>query len=165
MSAEPICPSDCGKCCDPVVSMHAPNELRILHANISDEALADRQFMLDHCTPLPRREGLRRAPYLSDSGHSLMLARDAFGGMHMIDAWSHFYECDRFDKDTRQCTDYANRPPMCRDYPLYGDTLTSKNHALKRLPDGCVYLPGAPVPVKVLPPKVKRRNRTKEETG
>lgn len=30
------------------------------------------------------------------------------------------YDCRYFSKETRQCTDYAGRPGMCRDYP-YGN--------------------------------------------
>ena len=58
---------------------------------------------------------------------------------------------------TRRCGDYTNRPPMCRDYPLQGDAIDSTDHARKNLPDGCVYRPDAPVPVKVLPPKARRK--------
>lgn len=29
----------------------------------------------------------------------------------------HWYTCTVFDKETRNCTDYENRPHMCRDYP------------------------------------------------
>lgn len=29
------------------------------------------------------------------------------------------YDCPRFDKATRRCTDYANRSPVCNRYPHY----------------------------------------------
>lgn len=157
---EPSCPPDCGKCCDPVVTTVAPNEIAITDPRMTDDQMADRRFMFDHFTPVPRREGLRRASYLSDGGHTVLLVADQVSGLtFIVDAWSHFYDCDRFDPVTRRCSDYAGRPPMCRDYPLYGDRIDSADHARKRLPDGCVYRPDAPVPVKVLPPKAKRRGR------
>lgn len=33
---------------------------------------------------------------------------------------SFYFRCRHFDPDTRRCTDYDNRPAMCRDYPWYG---------------------------------------------
>ena len=33
-------------------------------------------------------------------------------------AW--LFECDAFDKETRQCTAHKDRPPICSDYPWYG---------------------------------------------
>lgn len=30
------------------------------------------------------------------------------------------YACPKFDAETRRCTDYANRPPVCQRYPHYG---------------------------------------------
>lgn len=29
----------------------------------------------------------------------------------------YFYRCRWFDRDTRTCTNYDDRPPGCRDYP------------------------------------------------
>jgi Fe-S-cluster containining protein len=31
-----------------------------------------------------------------------------------------YFRCRHFDRETRRCTDYENRPAMCRDYPWYG---------------------------------------------
>lgn len=30
------------------------------------------------------------------------------------------YSCPRFDASERRCTDYANRPAVCRNFPFYG---------------------------------------------
>ena len=30
---------------------------------------------------------------------------------------SHFYTCKYYNKETRRCTNYANRPNMCSAYP------------------------------------------------
>lgn len=34
------------------------------------------------------------------------------------------YRCDVYDPETRRCTDYENRPPVCRGYPGFGKELT-----------------------------------------
>lgn len=34
------------------------------------------------------------------------------------DGWAH--ECAKFDKVTRRCTAYEDRPPICERYPWYG---------------------------------------------
>lgn len=31
------------------------------------------------------------------------------------------YRCDRFDPDTRMCTAHEDRPPVCSNFPWYGD--------------------------------------------
>jgi len=35
----------------------------------------------------------------------------------------HAYQCDRFDAETRLCTAHADRPPICRAYPVAGNVL------------------------------------------
>lgn len=32
-----------------------------------------------------------------------------------------FFTCKYFNKETRLCTDYDNRPKMCKDYPFYNN--------------------------------------------
>ena len=39
------------------------------------------------------------------------------------------FECKNFDTETRKCTDYENRPRMCREYP-YGNKCNK---------EGCEY--------------------------
>lgn len=43
--------------------------------------------------------------------------------------------CDVFDPVTRACTDYENRPPICRHYPWYGKSPTRD----KLLNPACVF--------------------------
>ena len=33
----------------------------------------------------------------------------------------HEYRCDRFDPATRLCGAHGDRPPVCQDYPWYGE--------------------------------------------
>ena len=35
----------------------------------------------------------------------------------------HAYRCDRFDDETRLCTAHAERPPICRAYPVADNVL------------------------------------------
>lgn len=35
----------------------------------------------------------------------------------------HAYSCDRFEAETRLCTAHAERPPICRAYPVAGNVL------------------------------------------
>lgn len=44
--------------------------------------------------------------------------------------YPQFYECVNFDRETRRCTKYEDRPPVCRDYPYYGQRQLAPNIAL-----------------------------------
>jgi Fe-S-cluster containining protein len=35
----------------------------------------------------------------------------------------HAYRCDQFDDETRLCTAHADRPPICRAYPVAANVL------------------------------------------
>ena len=48
----------------------------------------------------------RQLVYLDSDGHS--------------ETRQHHYSCPLFDSEARLCTDHANRPPICRDFPWYG---------------------------------------------
>ena len=43
-------------------------------------------------------------------------------GEHTADGM-HAYRCDRFDEETRLCTAHADRPPICRAYPVATNVL------------------------------------------
>jgi Fe-S-cluster containining protein len=149
------CPDGCGACCDPVVLPYGPTDLHYLAKLPSSKLGAEEEnimFAVKHLTVMPRREGLRRAPYLTQGG-STAVAFDQ--DSEPIIAWSYFYSCDRFDVETRQCADYHNRPPMCREYPWYDKPLDDEWSKAKALPTTCVYradigLPVEPVPVRLI---------------
>lgn len=123
------CPPDCGACCDPVVLPYTREE--VLRAPwLLDPA--DRAFVIDALTPVRRRDGLRRASYLS-AGVTVM-GRPGSPESTVL-AWSFFYDCRHFDPETRRCTNYDNRPPLCRDFPWYGDPPDPS----KALPTECAY--------------------------
>jgi Fe-S-cluster containining protein len=86
-----------------------------------------------------------RARYLKQGGITF---GSIDGGRTMYEVWSQFYSCDQFDPESRRCTAYADRPPMCRDYPWYGDPADPA----KALPDTCTHLTEIgrqPVPVEI----------------
>lgn len=46
--------------------------------------------------------------------------------------------CDAFDPHTRTCTAHDTRPPICRDYPHYGQELVAGGNADGLIP-GCSF--------------------------
>jgi Fe-S-cluster containining protein len=61
----------------------------------------------------------------------------------------YHYTCKHFDPKTRNCTNYENRPDMCRGYP-YGSQCTYR---------GCTYQPAA------IPSLVWKTEEKKEMAG
>jgi Fe-S-cluster containining protein len=101
----------CGACCEPFQTVFAPNHFA-LHPDAFDPD--ELVFYREHLTPMKRRDG-RRMTWWSTGwsemiidGHAQLLA-------------AHYYKCDRYDTETRQCTDYANRPDVCRKFPWYDE--------------------------------------------
>lgn len=137
----------CGACCDPVAAPWSLDTLRRIGPwvlpDLPADFAADREFALEHLHPIPRSEGLAAAPYMS-TGMSMLRRPD--GSLDWL--VTHFYRCDLFDPVERTCTAYDDRPPMCRNYPWYGDPPDPS----KVLPDQCGYLTDVgrtPVPVTI----------------
>lgn len=96
--------------------------------------------MREHLRPMRRSDGLKLASYLNGGWTEIRGFRDrATGRAHLFDSpvllLAHFYSCDRYDAAARRCTDYANRPSMCRGFPWNGDT----PDATKALPAECSF--------------------------
>lgn len=136
----------CGGCCDPVVLPYTKDDVARMPPWQLDEAWRlNRAFILAHLTPMPRRQGLERAPHLTQGGNTWAL----LGGkpVHVV---SHFYSCDRYDPEARACTAYDERPPMCRDFPWYG----GQPDPSRSLPHACEFhreVGREPVPVEISP--------------
>lgn len=96
----------CGHCCDPV------------------------GFNLDEGLP---QLYLRWLAYYGDDTFELDGSQWEKDPAFIIKHWSKtndgYTQCDKFDKATRTCTAYDERPPVCQGYPWYG-----------RAPDG-VHIP------------------------
>lgn len=135
----------CGACCDPFMTVYSPNDL-LLHARHFDPD--ELRFMVEHLSPIRRADGRRMVAHWS-SGWSEMILE---GTPTLLPAW--YYRCDRFDVETRRCTDYENRPDVCRDYPWYGDPPDPN----KALPPTCSYLAdvGRPVAEVAVAPPARR---------
>lgn len=138
----------CGQCCDPVVLPFTQREIMATLPS-QHEHPADREHMLHDLIPISRREGLARAPYLS--GGVTWASID--GGRSFLETRSVFYECRHFDRETRRCRIYERRPPMCRDYPWYGDPPDGS----KALPPDCSYIED--VPEELRHPQMRERLR------
>jgi Fe-S-cluster containining protein len=87
---------------------------------------AERTWARTALTAMPAREAYTKAPWLKGR---YMVDRDGNAAMPF------FFRCRHFDAETRTCLDYANRPPVCRDYPWYG--MEPREDA--SLPPDCSY--------------------------
>lgn len=91
----------CGDCCDPV----------LLSAGAAEYVFSDAAGVPE---PGGQREWARRHLHFRRFRGEHQLT-----GSVRLDAGVEF-DCGYFDKATRQCTAYDDRPAMCRDYPFYG---------------------------------------------
>ena len=90
-----------------------------------------RRWVLEELTPISRREGLDMRPDLRGR-NTLTWARD-----HWEATYSSFYLCSNFDVDTRRCSAYDDRPPVCAGYPHYGKP--PRADAVPALPPECSF--------------------------
>lgn len=118
----------CGRCCDPVVLPWTPQLLERTTGIIDDRT---REWALHEIKLLPRREGLARTRgYIAQGGITTALVNGT-----AVTMFSHFYECQWYDPDTRTCGNYDNRPSVCRGFPWYDDPPDHR----KAIPDECEY--------------------------
>jgi Fe-S-cluster containining protein len=116
------CPPGCGSCCDPVVLPFTKFDMA---ANPAFSA-EDRRWVLDDLQPMARREAYAKRPDLRDRAMVDQRGRPAT---------PVFFRCRHFDPESRACTAYEARPPVCRGFPWY-DRPPSE-HAL--LPPACAF--------------------------
>lgn len=77
---------------------------RYLTINVLDDL-----FMRDHWHPILNED---RSQFTIDNGN-----RPRYG-----------YTCDAYDAKTRLCTMQAGKPPICADYPYYGNRQPNEPH-------------------------------------
>jgi Fe-S-cluster containining protein len=128
----------CGACCHPFAMVYSAFDLERLARSLDATELA---FYREHLTPMRRADGRRMTPW--NSGWSEFVIDG-----HVQLVATHYYKCDNYDEDTRRCTDYDNRPDVCRGFPWYDRPPDER----KVLPPTCSYnadigMPVAPVPV------------------
>lgn len=89
-----------------------------------------------------------------------------FMAEHWTEEWtdadgSRVVTCSAYDPDTRLCTAHENRPPICSDYPWYGEP-PKRKRALEKVADlgpggarlGCSYI--GDLPPEERPDRVRR---------
>lgn len=106
MSGEGRC-NGCGACCDPVV-------LPMTRSEILGEITAEpevRRWARDVLVPMSPREALALEPHLG----RISIGIDPYTGQ--LGSEVFYYRCGWFDRETRTCTHYDERPSPCRDYP------------------------------------------------
>jgi Fe-S-cluster containining protein len=97
----------CGGCCDPVILPYT--QIEVLSATTNEE---DRAWVLLDLTPISEDEARERQPeYVRRLRHLLA---------HGLAKKVHFYRCRHYDDTTRRCSNYENRPPVCRGFPWMG---------------------------------------------
>jgi Fe-S-cluster containining protein len=139
----------CGACCEPFVTVYGPFDLVRLAHTMEPEELA---FHREHLTPMRRKDGRRMAAW--NSGFSEFVIE----GKAQLVA-THYYKCDRYDPVAKLCTDYDNRPDVCRGFPWYGQRPDRR----KSLPPTCSFNEDIGRPVEVAAPT--RRRPASEDGG
>lgn len=118
-----------------------------LQNGVADEVFGETEaeWMRVHLTPIkPRRIGLAMVSDWSKG----MTHWELDGKMFLQLSW--FYECDLYDAEHRRCTDWNNRPNICRGYPWYEDGPDDT----KALPPECSFRVDIGLPVQSLPAPV-----------
>lgn len=107
----------CGRCCDPVPLPYTQEDIARVLPGMLAGGKADRDFVLHVLKPISRREGLARSWYSSGKTAGLTSSDPRNGKAEVVTTF--FYECSWYDRENKRCTNYENRPPLCRSYPWY----------------------------------------------
>jgi hypothetical protein len=142
----------CGGCCHPFTLPIGPGQLWGPEGN----RVAEHEWMRAHLTPMRRSEGRALQPWAE--GWDQYQDRDGRAQLRP----GHYYRCDNYDEETRRCTDYENRPDICRRYPWFNGVPVPG----AQLPPTCSFradigLPVEDVPVQVARSGARERNRKK----
>lgn len=114
--------NSCGSCCDPVILPYTQEQAREFNMHPDDK-----RWTLEDLTPMSRHQAKAKEPeYVR---RLLKIIKRAGAEL------PHFYSCRHFDPSTRTCTNYDNRPPVCRKYPW----LTGKPVVGTPLPQTCSF--------------------------
>ena len=102
MSAEALTLSKCpGKCCAVFYFPYEEEDFKTRALHVKDGA-----YIVDMLIPLSAKESAERLERFGITGNFDPVKNEG-----------HHFTCRHWDEDTRLCTDYENRPEMCRDYP------------------------------------------------
>jgi Fe-S-cluster containining protein len=64
---------------------------------------------------------VHQADYTRNYLDALFIVKHWHGGKRAQRGATQHWTCDAFDPETRLCTAHADRPPLCSDYPWYGN--------------------------------------------
>lgn len=96
-----------GDCC---VAFKVPFTLQELtEGNVEDNDVEEAMVMAEMLDPITVEEANWRQEELVKGNPTEFTEADE----------GHLFMCKKWDEETRLCTDYENRPDMCRDFP-YG---------------------------------------------
>jgi len=136
------CVLGCGKCCEVISLPSMPpgmaNEIRenieragnirlAYVANdgseLSDKMVVNYEHLAFRFHEISAEEAVRRNPLLAKSEREN----------------GAFFTCDWFDPETRLCKHHNERPPVCRDYPLYGRPKLEPDTEISWYAENCGY--------------------------
>lgn len=98
----------CGDCCEIAFLPWTKTDMRrkLIEGDFSSEnSQADVKFILKYWTRLNKKES-------HDRLYEIM-------GYHTSD--KYLYTCQKFNRETRECEAYDERPPVCSNFPWYGN--------------------------------------------
>lgn len=114
--------SKCGNCCDPVNIGWHPEGDKIKYYLPLPDPRSDAGWKKWGRTKQSRRSAIKgwlTAKFVSKNWHVIDGPEDV---NDPEGSWKA--TCDYFDKNTRLCTAHDDRPPICSDYPWYGQAPT-----------------------------------------
>lgn len=135
----------CGACCDPVtLSQWAADVLATWTtqrlAEVPDPATDEGwAYWRSHGWESDDEAKRQQAVSMYDpDGSSRRNADFAAEHWHRREGASNDYDCDMFDRQERQCTAQESKPPICANFPWYGQAPTAGRAA--NLDPRCSYL-------------------------
>ena len=100
----------CGKCCEVIQIRYSKTDFRKMLKE--GKNVPDAQFILANWKRISRKEAKRINP-------NLIVGKGA---------WD--YICIQYDRDKRRCKVYAQRPAVCRKFPIYKKLDSEVLHSL-----------------------------------
>lgn len=123
----------CGGCCDPVM-MPYTQEFALRHAD--EFPTENLRWILEDLTPMTDHIAEEKEPEF---------VRRVTNMARKKNQQRHFFSCINFDRHTRTCRIYEDRPPVCHGYPW----LTGQPKHGTILPPACSYNADIGQPVKL----------------
>lgn len=116
----------CGRCCEAIRLSYTKEQL-IEKFGIGH---SDTKFVIENWNEITREEARQINPWFFEQYKELEKRED-----------SVYYTCSKFNKETRLCGAYKDRPYVCEGYPFYEKSPHNKiiNGELKLIPTYSLY--------------------------